>query len=44
MHKIYQTLLVQMQGDNYQVFTQRYRLSKLQKITLLIKERFAKRP
>ena len=44
MHRIYQTLLVRMQADNYQVFTQRYRLSKLQKITLLIKERFAKKP
>jgi len=42
MHRIYQTLLIQMQADHYQVFTQRYRLTKAQKITLLLKERFAK--
>ena len=43
MHRIYQTLLVQMQSDNFQIFDQRYSLSKLQKITLLIKERLTKR-
>lgn len=40
MHRIYHTLLQQMRADNFRVFDRRYRLSKFQKISLLIKERF----
>jgi phytoene synthase len=41
MHRIYHTLLKQMRADNFRVFDRRYRLSKLQKISLLLKERFS---
>ncbi|MDB4265228.1 squalene/phytoene synthase family protein [bacterium] len=41
MHRIYHTLLQKMREDNFRVFDRRYRLSKFQKLTLLIKERFA---
>jgi phytoene/squalene synthetase len=40
MHRIYHTLLQQMRADNFRVFDRRYRLSKLQKISLLMQERF----
>ena len=42
MHQIYYTLLHQMRDDGFRVFEKRYRLSKLQKITLLVKERFVR--
>ncbi len=41
MHRIYHTLLKKMREDNFRVFDRRYRLSKLQKISLLVKERFS---
>ena len=41
MHRIYHTLLKKMREDNFRVFDQRYRLSKLQKLSLLVRERFA---
>ncbi|MFT6177812.1 MAG: phytoene synthase [Akkermansiaceae bacterium] len=41
MHRIYHTLLKKMREDNFRVFDRRYRLSKLHKIALLAKERFA---
>ena len=40
MHRIYHTLLQQMRADNFRVFERRYRLSKVQKISLLMQERF----
>jgi phytoene synthase len=42
MHQIYYTLLHRMRDDGFRVFEKRYRLSKLQKITLLLKERFVR--
>jgi phytoene synthase len=42
MHRIYQTLLHKMRADNFRVFDRRYRLTKLQKLTLLAKESFKK--
>ncbi len=42
MHRIYHTLLKKMRANNFRVFDRRYRLSKLQKLALLAKERFAK--
>jgi len=41
MHRIYHTLLEKMREDNFRVFDRRYRLGKFQKISLLVKERFA---
>ncbi|MGJ8695350.1 MAG: phytoene/squalene synthase family protein [Verrucomicrobiaceae bacterium] len=41
MHKIYHTLLLRMREDGYRVFEKRYRLSKFDKLALLMKERFA---
>lgn len=41
MHRIYHTLLKKMREDNFRVFDRRYRLGKLQKISLLVKERFS---
>ncbi|MEN8867215.1 MAG: squalene/phytoene synthase family protein [Akkermansiaceae bacterium] len=41
MHRIYYTLLKQMRADNFRVFDRRYRLSKFEKISLLVKERFS---
>ena len=41
MHRIYHTLLKRMRKDNFRVFDRRYRLSKFQKISLLVKERFS---
>ena len=40
MHRIYHTLLQKMRADNFRVFDRRYRLSKVQKISLLMQERF----
>lgn len=42
MHRIYRTLLQEMRKDGFQVFKKRYRLSKFQKISLLLKERFCR--
>ena len=44
MHRIYHTLLHKMRADHFRVFDHRYRLSKFQKATLLIKERFSPCP
>lgn len=41
MHRIYHTLLQKMREDKFRVFDRRYSLGKLQKISLLVKERFA---
>lgn len=41
MHRIYHTLLQKMRADHFRVFDHRYRLNKWQKLTLLIRERFA---
>lgn len=41
MHRIYHTLLGRMREGGFRVFDHRYSLSKLQKISLLVKERFA---
>ncbi len=41
MHRIYHTLLQKMRADNFRVFDKRYRLSKLHKLSLLVKERFS---
>ena len=35
MRKIYHTLLVKMRSDNFQVFTQRYSISKPRKLAIL---------
>lgn len=40
MHRIYQTILKKMRADQFRVFDKRYSLNKLQKITLLLKEKF----
>jgi len=41
MHRIYHTLLKKMREDNFRVFDRRYRLSKIHKLALLAKEKFA---
>ncbi len=41
MYRIYHTLLKRMRQDNFRVFDRRYSLSKLQKLSLLVKERFS---
>ncbi len=41
MHRIYHTLLQRMRADQFRVFDRRYRLSKLHKFRLLVKERFS---
>ena len=41
MHRIYHTLLKKMREDHFRVFDRRYRLSKLHKLSLLVKERFS---
>lgn len=41
MHRIYHTLLGKMRKDDFRVFDRRYRLNKLQKLALLVSERFA---
>ncbi len=38
MHRIYHTVLQKMKKDQFRVFEKRYRLSKLQKLSLLAKE------
>ena len=38
MRRIYHALLVKMEKDQFQVFDRRYRISKLQKISLLLRE------
>lgn len=38
MHRIYRQLLLKMRADHFQVFTKRYRISKNQKIALLLRE------
>lgn len=40
MHRIYHTLLGKMREDNFRVLDRRYRLGKVQKLSLLMKERF----
>lgn len=42
MHRIYHSLLVKMREDGFRVFDRRYRLSKLEKLKFLMKERFVK--
>ncbi len=41
MHRIYHTLLKKMRADQFRVFDRRYRLSKLHKLSLLVRERFS---
>lgn len=41
MHRIYHTLLKKMRDDHFSVFDRRYRLSRLHKLALLVKERFS---
>lgn len=38
MHRIYRQLLLKMRADKFQVFSKRYRISKNQKIALLLRE------
>ena len=38
MHRIYHRLLTDMRADNFLIFERTYRLSKWQKILLLLKE------
>ena len=39
MHRVYQTILKKMRADQFRVFDKRYSLNKLQKITILLKEK-----
>ena len=41
MHRVYQTLLGKMRDDHFRVFDRRYRLSKFQKVAILVSERFS---
>lgn len=41
MHRIYQNLLGKMRDDQFRVFDRRYRLNKLQKLMILVTERFS---
>lgn len=43
MHRIYYTLLQKMRADGFRVFDRRYRLTKVQKISMLLKERFRRK-
>lgn len=41
MHRIYHDLLGKMRDDGFRVFDRRYRLNKLQKLAILVSERFS---
>jgi len=41
MHRIYHDLLAKMRNDGFRVFEKRYRLTKLQKLRILLTERFS---
>jgi phytoene synthase len=41
MHRIYHDLLAKMRNDGFRIFEKRYRLTKLQKLRILLTERFS---